>query len=81
MWWAVAGWESGWGSGWESAWGHWARGSSPALFPVTLIGTLYLAMRRVMKSTGRKRLTQLEGLVDRIARYARPRDALPAPGD
>ncbi|MCY4574130.1 MAG: hypothetical protein OXF01_15170 [Gemmatimonadetes bacterium] len=41
-----------------------------AAFPVTLIGGLYVAMRQVMKSTGRKRRAQLEGLVERIARYA-----------
>ena len=43
-----------------------------AAFPVTLIGGLYVAMRQVMKSTGRKRRAELDGLVDRIARYAGP---------
>lgn len=42
-----------------------------AAFPVTLIGGLYVAMREVMKSTGRKRRAEAEGLVDRIARYVK----------
>ncbi len=51
------------------------------LFPVGLIGGLYAAMRKVMKSIGRERQARLEELVDRIARYARPGDRLPGPGD
>lgn len=43
-----------------------------ALFTVTLIGGVYVAMRRVMKSTGRKRRAELEGLVERIAGYVKP---------
>ena len=43
-----------------------------AAFPVTLIGGLYVAMRQIMKSIGRKRRARLDGLVDRIARYAEP---------
>ena len=43
-----------------------------AAFPVTLIGGLYVAMRQVMKSTGRKRRAELEALVDRIARDVKP---------
>lgn len=42
-----------------------------AAFPVTLIGGLYVAMRQVMKSTGRKRRAEAEALVDRIARYVK----------
>lgn len=38
-----------------------------AAFPVTLIGGLYVAMRQVMKSVGRKRRGELDGLADRIA--------------
>lgn len=38
-----------------------------AAFPVTLIGGLYVAMRQVMKATGRKRRAELDGLLDRIA--------------
>ena len=41
-----------------------------AAFPVTLIGGLYVAMRQVMKSVGRKRREELERLVDRIAQCA-----------
>ena len=41
-----------------------------AAFPVTLIGGLYVAMRQVMKSIGGKRRAELEGLVERITRYA-----------
>ncbi|MDE2984181.1 MAG: hypothetical protein OXU69_05690 [Gemmatimonadota bacterium] len=37
-----------------------------AAFPVTLIGGLYVAMRQVMKSVGRKRRAELERLVDRL---------------
>ena len=40
-------------------------------FPVTLIGGLYLAMRQVMKSIGRKRRAEVDELVDRIARYVK----------
>ena len=40
-----------------------------AAFPVTLIGGLYVAMRQVMKSIGRKRRAELDGMVDRVARY------------
>lgn len=43
-----------------------------AAFPVTLIGGLYVAMRQVMKSVGRKRRAELDGLVDRIARCVPP---------
>ena len=43
-----------------------------AAFPVTLIGGLYVAMRQIMKSIGRKRRAKLDELVDRIARYAEP---------
>ena len=42
-----------------------------AAFPVTLIGGLYVAMRQVMKSIGRKRRVELDGVVDRIARYVK----------
>ena len=42
-----------------------------AAFPVTLIGGLYVAMRQVMKSIGRKRRAELHGMVDRIARYVK----------
>lgn len=41
-------------------------------FPVTLTGVLYVAMRHVMKSTGRRRRAEAEALVDRIARYVEP---------
>ena len=40
-----------------------------AAFPVTLIGGLYVAMRQFMKSVGRKRRTELDGLVDRIVQW------------
>ncbi len=40
-----------------------------AAFPVTVIGGLYVAMRQVMKSIGRKRRAELHALVDRIAEY------------
>lgn len=40
-------------------------------FPVTLIGGLYVAMRQVMKSVGRKRSAELDELVDRIAQCLR----------
>ena len=35
-------------------------------FPFTFIGGLYVAMRQVMKSVGRKRRAELERLVDRL---------------
>ena len=41
-----------------------------AAFPVTLVGSLYVAMRQVMKSVGRKRRVELDGLLDRIAQCA-----------
>ena len=41
-------------------------------FPVALTSGLYVAMRQVMKSTGRKRRAEAEALVDRIARYVKP---------
>ena len=40
-----------------------------ALFPIGLTGSLYVAMRRVMKSMGRDRRVQLERLVDRIVQF------------
>jgi predicted lipid-binding transport protein (Tim44 family) len=40
-------------------------------FPVTLTGVLYVAMRQVMKSIGRKRRADADALVDRIARYVK----------
>lgn len=42
-----------------------------AAFPFTLTGGLYVAMRQVMKSIGRKRRAEAEALVDRIARYVK----------
>ena len=42
------------------------------LFPCALIGGLYVAMRPVMKSIGRKRRVKLEALADQIAAYVRP---------
>ena len=42
-----------------------------AAFPVTLTGVLYVAMRQVMKSVGRKRRAEADALVDRIARYVK----------
>ena len=42
-------------------------------FPATLIGGLYVAMRQVMRSTGRKRRAELDGIVDRIARCVKSR--------
>lgn len=42
------------------------------LFPLGLIGSLYVAMRQVMKAIGRGRQARLEELVDRVAWYARP---------
>ena len=42
-----------------------------AAFPVTVIGGLYVAMRQVMKSVGRKRRAELDALVDRVARYVK----------
>ena len=64
----------GFGVGMGVGLGALGSGLFAALFPVTLIGSLYAAMRRVMKSTGRKRRAELEKLVDRIARYARTPD-------
>ena len=42
-----------------------------AAFPVTVIGGLYVAMRQVMKSVGRKRRAELDGMVYRIAGYVK----------
>ncbi len=38
-----------------------------ALFPIGITGGLYVAMRRAMKSMGRARRAQMEGLADRLA--------------
>lgn len=62
----------GFGVGMGVGLGALGSGLFAALFPVTLIGGLYIAMRRVMKSTGRKRAAELEGLVERIAGYVKP---------
>lgn len=40
-----------------------------AAFPVTLIGGVHVAMRQFMKSVGRKRRAELDGLVDRIVQW------------
>ena len=40
-----------------------------AAFPVTFIGGVYVAMRQFMKSVGRKRRAELDGLVDRIVHW------------
>ena len=62
----------GMGVGFGVGLGALGSGLFAAAFPITLIGGLYVAMRQVMKSTGRKRRAEAEALVDRIARYVKP---------
>ena len=62
----------GMGVGFGVGLGVLGSGLFAGLFPVTVIGGLYVAMRRVMKSKGRKRRAAVERLVDRIARHVRP---------